>query len=95
MGITLSNAGTIGGTGSGNAVLFGSGNDRLILLAGAVFSGTVNGGGGTNTLELASSAGTGTITGLGSTYVDFQAVAVDAGATWNFNNTEPWAAASC
>ena len=88
LGITLSNAGTIGGTGSGNAVLFGSGNDRLILLAGAVFSGTVNGGGGTNTLELASSAGTGTITGLGSTYVNFQAVAVDAGATWNFDNTD-------
>ena len=84
LGVTLTNAGTIGGTGTGDAVRFGSGDDRLIVDAGAVFSGVVDGGGGTNTLELVSSTGTGTLTAFGTGYVGFQAVTVDAGAYWLF-----------
>jgi predicted sugar kinase len=63
-------------------VLFGGGNDRLIVDPGAVFVGNVDGGAGSNTLELASAASTGTISGIGTSFVNFGTVTVDAGASW-------------
>ena len=83
---TVTNAGTI--TGTTDAVKFGAtANSRLIVDPGASFTGTVSGGntiGATNTstLELASGASGGTLTGLGSEYILFGSIAVDAGASW-------------
>jgi hypothetical protein len=82
-GGTLTNAGTIIGN-NGTAVLFGGSNNRMVVDPGAVFIGTVDGGGsaGSNTLELAAGAGTGTLAGLGTSFVDFGTVVLDAGAIW-------------
>ncbi len=86
---TLLNAGTIAGSGAaGYAVTLATGfTDRLIIDPGAVFLGTVSGGNTigashTSTLELASGTSGGTLTGLGSKYVDFAQIIIDAGATW-------------
>ena len=80
-GSTLTNAGTISGS-SGTAVSFAGGGNRLIVDPGAVFTGIVNGGTGGDTLELASAAGTGTLSGLGTKYLGFSTMTVDAGAQW-------------
>lgn len=83
---TLRNAGTISGANA--AVSFGSGFDHtLIADVGAVFTGLVNGtnpigGPNASTMVLASAAATGTISGLGSQFINFARMAVDAGATW-------------
>src|SRR5205823_14367646 len=77
---TVTNAGTIVG-GRAAAVQFGSGNDRLVVDPGALFIGKVDGGGGHNTLELAG-GGVGALAGLGTQFVDFASIAVDAGADW-------------
>ncbi len=61
---TIVNSGRITGTG-GTAVKFGAGNDTLIVKAGAVFTGAVSGGGGTNTI-IQSAAGTLKVTGFSS-----------------------------
>ena len=79
-GSTVTNAGTI--VGGAAAILFGPGNDRLIIDPGAVFGGIVDGGGGTNTIELGAGGSAGTLTGLGSQYLNFTSFAVDAGARW-------------
>ncbi|HVH81305.1 MAG TPA: hypothetical protein VM782_18035, partial [Stellaceae bacterium] len=76
----VTNAGTI--SGGTDAVLFGSGNDRLIVDPGAKFVGNVDGAAGTNVLELASGASTGTISGLGTKYLNFSSIVVDPGANW-------------
>jgi Ca2+-binding RTX toxin-like protein len=57
---TLTNAGRIVGA-NGVAVQFGGGNDRLIVDAGAVFTGKVNGGAGVNEVDFAA-AGIDTVT---------------------------------
>ncbi|HEX3881554.1 MAG TPA: hypothetical protein VHW66_02745 [Stellaceae bacterium] len=80
---TVTNAGKIAGASGHDAILFGSGNDRLIVDPGAVFTGTVGGGAGTNTLELASTTSTGAISGLGTSFVGFGTITVDADAQWN------------
>jgi hypothetical protein len=82
---TLIDTGTIVGTG-GTAVAFSSGNDllRFIPSASIAITGTVNGGGGTNTLEFASGATRGTLTGLGAEFVNFTQGTIDSGASWVF-----------
>ena len=77
---TVENAGTIsGGTYS---VQFAAGGDRLIVDAGAKFTGKAKAAGTGNTIELKSAAGAGAISGLGSQYVGFQTVTIDSGASW-------------
>ena len=85
-GSTVINAGTIAAT-YGDAVLFGGGDDTLVVDPGAVFSGTVDGGGGNNTLELAAGSSAGTISGLGTAFIGFDAVIVDSGATWDIGGS--------
>ncbi len=88
-GGTLVNAGIIAGPVA--AVRFGTvGSNLLIDDAGAVFTGSVDGGntiGGAfaSTLELASGASAGTLDGLGSNYINFEQATIDAGATWSFS----------
>jgi hypothetical protein len=92
--VTVVNAGTIGGSIDAVGFVDGQTNRPVIDLA-AVFIGTVTGGntiGGTSistlelasisTLELASAAASGTLTGIGTQFVDFVQVTVDAGAIW-------------
>jgi hypothetical protein len=78
---TLTNAGTISG-GGGTAVQFAGSGNLVVIDPGAVFQGIVNGGTGDDTLELAAGAGSGTLSGLGSQYLGFSDVTVDAGAQW-------------
>jgi Hint domain len=86
-GMTVLNAGTITGTG-GTAAQFVAGQTNLLTIDPcAVFSGTVDGGntiGATaaSTIELAPGASGGTLSGLGTQFVDFAQVTVDAGASW-------------
>lgn len=54
----------------------------MILDPGAVFTGTVVGGGTNTTLELAQGSGPGTLAALGTTFLNFGSVVVDPGATW-------------
>ena len=97
---TITNAGMIGATepGIALAVRFDSGfSDRLVVIPGAVFNGTVDGGntiGGpaTSTLELALGAGVGTVSGIGTKYINFAAVTLDAGAAWAFTGANTIAA---
>jgi hypothetical protein len=81
---TIVNYGTIAGT-SGDSVQFKNSADRLIAKSGAIFTGAVEGGGGT--LEV--SGGFGTISGLGgagtlsgavsANFSGFGSYAIDAG----------------
>ncbi|MDE2333447.1 MAG: Hint domain-containing protein [Rhodospirillales bacterium] len=93
---TVINAGTIA---AGNArldavTLLAAAGNRVVVDPGAVFVGTIDGGnaigsGLTSTLEFATGSGAGTFAGLGTHYVDFAQVSIDAGATWlaNASNT--------
>lgn len=94
---TLENAGTITGTG-GTAVALPAGfANSLKVDPGAVFSGVANGGntpGGSivSTLELAVGGSQGTLSGLGSQFIGFGNVTVDAGASWALAGLAPIAA---
>ena len=78
---TVTNQGSI--SGGTVAVQFASGGGNVfVLYPGAVTTGYVNAGSGLNTLALASSLSIGTITGIGSQYVGFRVVNVEAGASW-------------
>ena len=79
-GNTLINAGTIIGSG-GTAVRFAGGGDTLIAEPGAVFVGIVDG----NTLELAAGPTTGTLTSLGTQFVGFTQLKIDARSSWQID----------
>jgi lipopolysaccharide export system protein LptA len=83
---TIADAGAIS-VASGGALLFGAGNDVLDLTGNAVLNaqGAVDGGGGTNTLELSGTGGT--LSGFASNFTHFQALSVDAGASWTLGGT--------
>lgn len=94
-GGSVTNAGTIGATGTGTSALaFGSGAaNRLAIVPGAIFTGKVDGGntiGATavSTLELASGASPGTLNGFGSQFLDFARIVIDSGASWVLNATD-------
>ncbi len=88
---TLVNAGNI--AGSHEAVHFAAGYaDLLVVDPGAVFSGRVEGGnaigaGAISTLELASAASAGTLSGLGTQFVHFARISVDASAAWTLTGS--------
>jgi len=83
---TLENSGTISGTAYA-AYLNGTGNNRLILDPGAAFTGEVLArAGAANTIELSGTTA-GALTGLGSEYVGFQTITIDAGAKWDIAGT--------
>src|SRR5208282_191589 len=69
----------------------------VIVDPGAVFSGIVNGGntiGATaaSTLELASAATSGELSGLGTQFINFAQVMIDAGAVWTLDGANTLAA---
>jgi hypothetical protein len=83
-GGTITNAGTIASTGTGDAVYFAAGfANRLIVRPGAVFTGKIDGAntigaGSTSVLELSGSFGS--LGGLGGSVVNFGSIAFDVGA---------------
>ncbi len=86
---TVFNAGSISGSG-GTAVSLASGfSHRVVAAPGGAFTGIVQGGntaGATavSTLELISAAPAGTLSGLGSQFLGFGRIQIDAGAAWAF-----------
>jgi len=94
--VTVVNHGVIESSGGGitlPAFVGGAGDDRVVVFPGAVFVGSVNGGGGNNTLELAAGSGVGTISGLGNAsisqgFANFGVVSVDDGASWIFQSMQ-------
>jgi hypothetical protein len=89
--VTIVDAGTIEGT-NGTAILFGSAQNLLIAEAGAVFIGKVDGYTGNSTLELA--AGAGSLSGIGTNFVNFRSIDVDAGGAWTIGGTNTIGAGS-
>ncbi|HTI02912.1 MAG TPA: Hint domain-containing protein [Acidisoma sp.] len=82
-GGTVVNAGTIDGTATGKAVVFGTGlTNRLVVEQGASFVGSVTGGGGGSVLELGA-ATSGTLTGLGGQVTGFNTIVFDSGDSWS------------
>ena len=89
---TVVTAGTIAGDG-GTAVSLAAGfGNRVVLDAGASFSGIVDGGnaiggGAVSTLELDSASSVGMLSGIGSTLTDFAAVTIDSSARWTLSGS--------
>jgi hypothetical protein len=85
-GGTVVNAGTIAGTG-GTAISFGgSGANRLVLDPGYVLVGKAvasSSVGASNTLELAFTGLAGTVSGIGTSFINFGTLTLDAGALWS------------
>lgn len=86
------NAGLIKSTNgaSGVALSFSDPGSTLVLQSGASFVGNVLGGSGV--LELG--AGGGSVSGIGSQFVNFSAVQIDAGTNWTLAGTDTIAATS-
>lgn len=86
---SVTNAGRIIANG-GDAVRLAGGFTNLVKMApGAVFTGRVDGGNGAastvaSTLELGTGTGIGSITGLGTSFVNFGQLKIDATASWSF-----------
>jgi len=56
-----------------------------VVNPGAVFTGLVAGGSGSNTMELAQGGSPGSIGGLGTTFRHFDTLAIDNSANWTLN----------
>ena len=84
-GGTLTNAGTISGTG-GSAVVFTGANETLVVDPGAVFVGSVAGNVSTDVLELAGSSA-GTLAGFGTQFTGLENITLDTGAIWTIQTT--------
>jgi hypothetical protein len=85
-GGTLTNAGTIIGSGGTAAYFGGSGSNLLVLDPSYGLSGLAVGGiSASNTLELASAASAGTIANLGAEFINFGSIVVDPGADWTID----------
>jgi hypothetical protein len=86
---TVINSGTIASTRAAVRLAAGFAN-RVVVAPGGVFNGLYLNGGNTlgatatSTLEFATGSGAGYFGGFGGKYLNFGAVAVDAGATWTF-----------
>ncbi|MDE8344080.1 MAG: Hint domain-containing protein, partial [Acidocella sp.] len=85
---TIVNAGTIIGT-NGDAVDM-TGGGTLVVDPGAAFVGTVTGGGTAN-LEL-SGTNAATLNGLGTQFINFSTIQVDAGSFWTLTGNSTLAA---
>jgi Hint domain len=87
---TVTTAGTLVSTGgtAGTAVTLAPGFANLLVVQpGAVFTGLADGGNAlgsatASTLELAAAAAPGTLSALGTQFIDFGDVTIDAGASW-------------
>lgn len=89
-GGTVVNAGTIAALSSGAAVTFSSGQaNRLVVESGAIFTGTVTGGGSGSVLELGSEplGTTGSLTGIGGQITGFQTITFDSGEDWSLSGS--------
>jgi len=87
---TITNAGTIGSLATnGKAITFTTSGaaDRLIVDVGAVFDGTVTGGGTASVLDLAVGSSAGTLAGVGTTVTNFNTIAFDTSASWVVDDT--------
>ena len=88
---TVINQGTI--AGGSTAVRFGNVNGNLFReFPGAVVSGAVQGGSGSDTLALGFGAATGTIAGIGGQFTGFEVLAIDPAANWVANGANTLAA---
>ncbi|MDX2227965.1 MAG: PEP-CTERM sorting domain-containing protein [Verrucomicrobiae bacterium] len=76
---TLVNSGTILGHASGTAIHMGTGNDLVVLKNGSAITGTLDGGGGTDTLRF--DPGTGNTLTVANTLTNFTALHADSGTT--------------
>ena len=82
-GITITNAGTITGTGGTAVALFGAAT--VNVLPGAVFNGVVDGGGTGDSSLVLGGHRLGKIAGIGSSFVNFGTVSVSRRAHWRIN----------
>ncbi|MDE8348299.1 MAG: Hint domain-containing protein [Acidocella sp.] len=90
-GGTVTNSGNISGASTADAITFASGfANRLILQTGAHFSGLVDGGnsfGSTASSVLELTPGSSNyLSGLGTEFINFSTIAVDATANWTLGN---------
>jgi len=89
---TITNAGSIAGSG-GTAVAMAAGFENAVSLAvgggftGVVHAGNTAGGSATSVLTLLSGASTGTISGLGSQFLGFTDIDLVDGAAWTASGT--------
>jgi len=85
---TIVNHGLI--TGGAGAIRFGNANGNLLdIIPGAIDSGAVRGGSGTDTLELSKGPGAGTLASLGAQFTGFETLTLDAGAKWHLIGANP------
>ncbi|HEY4171990.1 MAG TPA: Hint domain-containing protein [Rhodopila sp.] len=89
--LTIVNAGLISGIHAAVQIEAGY-NDLLAVAPGGTFTGLVDGGNtvgatATSTLELTAGTGGGTLSGLGTQFIDFAQITIDAGASWTLTGS--------